>query len=254
VFACRNPALGAFVFMMVYVVATVAFVPGSLLTLGAGFTFAAALGQGVGVAVATLVVVVGATVGSLSAFLIARYVLRGTVANWARQYRILGAIDRALERNGLRLMLLLRLSPLIPFSIFNYVAALTSVSFRDYALAHVGIIPGSAAYCYIGSALSNIRDTVNNQKVRSKNPAIDWTLLAVGVVATVAALVLLTIYARRELNQSIRAVSTGEPRVELRAALPGDTPPRLDEDEVEGRPVPGTTLGGEAGRMITGGT
>lgn len=206
--ACSNIALGSVAYAGVYVVATVAFFPASLLTLGAGFTFSSALGQGVGVALATLVVFVGASVGGMLAFFLGRYVLRDTAAEWAKRYRVLGALDSAIGKSGLRLMVLLRLSPIVPFSAFNYVASITAISFRDFSLANVAILPGTAAYCYFGSLLTNVRETAAGHV---PDPALQWTLIAIGVLATVGALVLITVYARREVRAALARVGEAVP-------------------------------------------
>jgi len=204
---------GALAYALLYVVATVVFFPGSILTLGAGFTFSAALGQGVGIAVATAVVFVGASIGATLAFLLGRYVLRDSAKAWAAKYRILSAVDRAIERSGARLILLLRLSPVVPFSAFNYVAAVTGVKLRDFLIAHFALIPGTAAYCYFGSLLSSARQTALGEV---QDPVLQWVLLAVGLVATIAALVLITFYARRELNAAL--VDTDAEAAETEAA------------------------------------
>ena len=90
-------AVGPIVFAAVYFVGTILFFPGSVLTIGSGFAFAQAFGQGWGIVAGSLVVFVGATTGAAASFLLGRYALRSLVADKARQYRILAAIDRALE-------------------------------------------------------------------------------------------------------------------------------------------------------------
>lgn len=202
-----NLVLGSAAFAGVYIVATTCFFPGSILTLGAGFTFSAALGQGPGIAVATAVVFLGASLGATLAFFIGRYVLRDVAQRWSKKYRILGAIDRAIAKSGLRLMLLLRLSPVIPFSAFNYVAAATGVSIRDFVIANVAILPGTVAYCYFGSLLSSVKATADGEV---GDPALQWGLIAVGTVATVVALVTVTCFARRELNSALAEEESGE--------------------------------------------
>ena len=124
-----NPVAGLFAFMGVYFLATVLFVPGSILTLGAGFVFANAFGLGWGVLLATVAVFCGAVAGDLTAFLLGRYLLRDWVMGWTDKYKLFKAIDKALETNGFRIMSLLRLSPVIPFNAINYIAGVTAISF-----------------------------------------------------------------------------------------------------------------------------
>ena len=90
----ENPVAGLFAFMGVYFLATVLFVPGSILTLGAGFVFANAFGLGWGVLLATVAVFCGAVAGDLTAFLLGRYLLRGWVMGWTDKYKLFQAIDK----------------------------------------------------------------------------------------------------------------------------------------------------------------
>lgn len=196
-------ALGPFLFAVVYVIATVCVVPGSLLTLGAGFAFSQAFGQGHGVVVASVTTFCGATAGSVLAFLNARYILRGTVTHWAHQFRVLRAIDRAIETEAFKTVALLRLSPAIPFVAFNYVMGITSCPLVPYALASVGMIPGTIAYCYFGSLLSDAKDAAQGRGTDT-NPAIRWSILGAGILATVLALFIVTRYARRHLQDLLR--------------------------------------------------
>lgn len=131
----QNPAAGIFAFAGVYFLATVLFVPGSILTLGAGFVFSKAFGLGPGVLLATLCVFVGATSGDIATFLLGRYLLRERVTSWTVKYPLFKAIDKALENQGFRIMVLLRLSPIIPFNALNYCAGTTAITFSAYVWA-----------------------------------------------------------------------------------------------------------------------
>src|SRR6202162_5481595 len=108
----------------VYVAAVLLFVPGIVLTLGAGFLF----GLGWGIVVVSL----ASTIAAALAFLIARYLARGAVERLARKNPKFSAIDRAIGKEGWKILALLRLSPLVPFSLSNYIYGLTSVRFAPY--------------------------------------------------------------------------------------------------------------------------
>ena len=125
-----SPAAGAVLLAGVYVVAAVCFVPGSILTLGAGAAFSSALGLGWGVVVGTIAVWVGAAVGGLVAFALGRFALHGLVNRLLQRWKLTAALDAALREEGLKLMVLLRLSPLIPFNALNYVLAGTTAGSR----------------------------------------------------------------------------------------------------------------------------
>ena len=118
-----NPALGAIVLALVYIVACVLFVPGSILTLGAGASFAAALGFSYGILVASISVFVGAGIGATVSFLLGRYILHDFVQNkLIKKFELFMAIDEAILEMPLTIMILLRLSPLVPFNALNYVS------------------------------------------------------------------------------------------------------------------------------------
>ena len=137
-------AVGAIAFIALYAIATVAFFPGSILTLGAGVVF--------GVVQGALYVWIGATFGATLAFLVGRYLVRGLGdAEDCRTIPGFRAIDAAVGREGLKIVLLTRLSPIFPFNLLNYAFGVTSVSLKDYMLGCVGMIPGTILYVYIGS-------------------------------------------------------------------------------------------------------
>ena len=125
-------------FIGVYVVATVALVPGSLLTIAAGALFGLGLG--------TLIAFAGAVLGETAAFLVSRYLLRRFVVARLQASPRFSALDRALAADGRRLVFLLRLSPLIPFTLLNYAVGASRVRVRDYLLASFGMLPGTVLY------------------------------------------------------------------------------------------------------------
>ena len=126
---------GPVVVVLFYIVACLLFLPGSILTIGAGFLFKLALG--------TATVSVGATLGACAAFWVGRTVARGWVAKKIGGNAKFAAIDEAVGREGFKIVLLTRLSPVFPFNLLNYAFGLTRVRFRSYALASwIGMLPG----------------------------------------------------------------------------------------------------------------
>ena len=137
-----HPAAGVLAVILVYIVATVCFVPGSVLTIGVGYAFGRAFDQHLflGVLLASTAVFVGASSGSLCCLLLGRYLFRAPVLRLAAKYPVFRAIDRALEGNGFQIMLLLRLSPLIPYNALDYISGVTSISIVHYSLALLGLV------------------------------------------------------------------------------------------------------------------
>jgi uncharacterized membrane protein YdjX (TVP38/TMEM64 family) len=137
--------LGYVLYALVYAVCIVFFIPGSILTLGAGATF--------GVVRGTVVVVIGATLGATLAFIVARTIARKRVEAMAAKDRRFRALDKAIAADGAKIVLLIRLAVVFPFTYTNYVFGLTGVRVLPYAIATlVGIIPGTLAFVYIGAA------------------------------------------------------------------------------------------------------
>jgi uncharacterized membrane protein YdjX (TVP38/TMEM64 family) len=183
---------GPAVFVAGYVAAVVAFVPASLLTLAAGAIFG--LGEG------TAYVFVAATLGSCLAFLVARYVARGWVEARMQGNARFAAIDREIARQGGRIVFLLRLSPAFPFNLLNYALGLTRVRFRDYALAAVGMLPGTFLYVYLGRLAGDLAALAGGAE--HEETTAERVLLVVGLVATVVVVAIVTRIARRALAEA----------------------------------------------------
>lgn len=186
-------ATGVLIFGIAYVAATVAFLPGSLLTLAAGFAY----GPFWGLLVASPASVTGAT----AAFLLGRTFLR----DWARRKSSasprMTAIWRAVEREGFKVVLLLRLSPLVPFNVLNYALSLSNVRTGTYVVASaVGMLPGTVFYVYLGS----LAPTAAHLSTAAETGGTGRMLLYVaGLVATGAVVVIGARAARRALHQEL---------------------------------------------------
>jgi uncharacterized membrane protein YdjX (TVP38/TMEM64 family) len=190
-------AIAPIAFILVYMVATVAFLPGSLLTLGAGVLF--------GIVQGSFYVFIGATLGATLAFLVGRYVARGWISQKIAGNPKFKAIDRAVGKEGFKIVLLTRLSPIFPFNLLNYGMGVTGVALKDYVLASVGMIPGTIMYVYIGSLAGSIA-TIGGET--SANPVAQWTIRIIGFVATVAVTLYVTKIARKALDESIDPTDT----------------------------------------------
>lgn len=194
-----NVVAGAFAFMAVYFVATVAFVPGSILTLGGGFVFGKAMGLGPGVALASAAVFVGASLGAIASFLLGRYLLRDWVSEkLVEKYPVVSALDAAFQRNGFRIFLLIRLSPIFPFNAINYIGGVTSMKLSHYVLALFGILPGTVLYCYIGAIAGSLTESEN-----AVDGPVQIASIVVGVVFGLLAVFAASYYAKKEFNKIV---------------------------------------------------
>lgn len=185
--------LGPVAFIMIYILATVLFLPGSILTLGAGVVFGVILGA--------IYVFIGATLGATAAFLVGRYLARGWVSQQIENNTKFRAIDQAVAREGLKIVLLTRLSPVFPFNLLNYALGVTQVSLKDYFLGSVGMIPGTIMYVYLGSLAGNL--ALIGSANQPTNPTVQWIIRIVGFVATVAVTVYVTRVARKALEEEV---------------------------------------------------
>ncbi len=176
-----------------YSLATVAFVPGLLLTLASGVIF--------GIFWGTVYTFIGATIGSALAFLVARYVIRRAVERRLAGQPRFQAIDRAVGRQGLKIVFLMRLSPIFPYNLLNYACGVTRVRFRDYLLASFGMIPGTLLYVYYGKALGSLAAVFAGAEVEKGTEF--WVFMALGLVATIAVTTYITRLAGRALRQEI---------------------------------------------------
>lgn len=180
---------GPVVFVAVYILATVLLIPGSVLTLGAGAVFG--LGPGL------LWVTLGANLGAQAAFLVGRYFAGDWVARKIAGNAAFTAIDKAVAKEGWKIVGLTRLSPAFPFTFLNYAFGLTRVSFRHYALAtFFGMMPGTVLYVYLGAlAKAGVRH-------EGRTPG-QWALLIVGLLATLTVTVYVTRLAKRALARKV---------------------------------------------------
>ena len=184
---------GPIVFVLGYVVATVAFIPGSLLTLTGGAIFG--LTQG------TALVFVGASLGAVAAFLSSRHLVRRAIEKRVAAEPRFAAIDRAVGREGFKIVLLLRLSPVVPFVLLNYALGLTRVKLRDYVGALVGMIPATFLYVYYGKVAGDVAAAAAG--VGAERGWGTWAVTGAGLLATVAVIVLVTRIARRALREEV---------------------------------------------------
>lgn len=182
---------GPVVFVAGYVVAAVAFVPGSILTLAAGAIFG--LSKGV------VIVFLAAMLGSAAAFLVARYVARPAIERRLAGNTRFAAIDRAVGAQGRKIVFLLRLSPVFPFNLLNYALGLTKVRFLDFFIASVGMLPGTLLYVYYGKIAGDVAALAGGSAV-AKGPAY-YAVLILGLVATIVVTTIVTRIARRALKE-----------------------------------------------------
>lgn len=187
---------GPIAFIAIYNLATVLFLPGSLLTLGGGAIF--------GLVQGSIYVFVAATLGATFAFLIGRYLARDAIAKKIDGNQKFKAIDEAIAKEGLKIVFLTRLSPIFPFNLLNYALGLTSVSLKDYVLGSIGMLPGTILYVYLGSLAGDL--AMIGQESATVDPAtarLQLIARVIGLLATLGVTVYITKVAKKALDSSV---------------------------------------------------
>ncbi|MCC7043682.1 MAG: TVP38/TMEM64 family protein [Acidobacteria bacterium] len=186
-------AVGVVVYAAAYIAATVLLLPGSILGLGAGFAY----GPLGGTLLVSPVSVTAATI----AFLLGRTVARGWIAERVSRDPRFAAIDAAIEREGLKIVLLLRLSPVFPFNVLNYALGLTRVRLSHYVVgSFVGMLPGTFLYVYLGSLVTTTASLgATGETAGTAQQVVYWG----GLAATVLATIFIMRLARRALRAAL---------------------------------------------------
>jgi uncharacterized membrane protein YdjX (TVP38/TMEM64 family) len=194
-------SLAWLIYVLTYIVATVLLMPGSILTLAAGFVFGLPLG--------VALVSVGSVLGASAAFFVGRFMARDWVSHRIADLPRFRALDSASRHDGFTIVLLARLSPLFPFNLLNYGLGITGVHFKHFlAASWIGMLPGTVLYVYIGSLASDVTE------LTAQGLSGGWgrALLIAGFAATVV----LTVFITRKATQALNAHLAVEP------ALAGD--------------------------------
>ncbi len=151
-------AIGALLFVLLYVVSTVLVLPGSVLTIAAGIIYGPYWAAGI--------VLVGSVTGASLAFLLARSWLHPWVQSRFGEGAAFRTIAARTQKDGAKLVFLLRLSPIVPFSILNYLLGLTSVTLGEFVLASaVGMTPGILLYTHVGSTLGSLSELTSGAAI-----------------------------------------------------------------------------------------
>ena len=188
-----NPSISWAVYIGLYILATVLLLPGSILTLGAGFLFGVGFGY--------LLVAIGSVVGATLAFLIGRFLARDWVDSRLSEMPKFAALDRAVSERGALIVFLTRLSPIFPFNLLNYALGLTAVRPLTYILVSwIGMIPGTLLYVYLGSVASDLTGLLSGEV---STGAVGGWLLYVGLGATLILTIVITRIATQTLNKHL---------------------------------------------------
>jgi uncharacterized membrane protein YdjX (TVP38/TMEM64 family) len=182
-------------FIGLYALCCLLFIPGSVLTIAAG----AAYGFWGGSAL----VLAGNGLGSVLSLLITRLFLRDWMARRIANNPRLKALEKAVADDDLRLVFLTRLSPIMPFSLINYSLGLTKISAWRFLLAtEVGAIPATFVYVYMGTLMGNLARIAPDLK---QHRPLEWAFQGAGLALAVGVTIYVTRLATRALNQRLES-------------------------------------------------
>ena len=148
-----DSGLGIFFFVVIYIFIVLLILPASWLSIAAGYLYGTYLGSAI--------VFISAFIGASISFFISKRFLSKKVLDMISKYPKLSLLENIIQKGGLKLIVLTRLSPLFPFSILNYFYGLNNITYKDFSISLMCIIPGTFLYCSVGSLLNDLSDIVN---------------------------------------------------------------------------------------------
>ncbi|XP_004486152.1 uncharacterized protein [Cicer arietinum] len=184
---------GPLVLAVAYIPLTVLAVPASVLTLGGGYLF--------GLPVGFVADSIGATVGAGAAFLLGRTIGRPFVVSRLKDYPQFRSVAIAIRRSGFKIVLLLRLVPLLPFNMLNYLLSVTPVSIGEYMLASwLGMMPITLGLVYVGTTLKDLSDVTHGWSEFSKTR---WAFIIIGLAISMVLMICVTKVAKSALDKAL---------------------------------------------------
>ena len=182
-------------FVVAYVLSSIFLAPVFLLTIAAGAIFG--LWRG------TLLVFVTKMISSSVVFGLASPLSRSRLMRWADRDPRVAAVRRAVADDGVWVMFLLRLSPVVPFVLLNYALALSGVRYRNFVIAMVGTVPTIVMYVYYGKIIGDVAKIAAG--VSPPRGPEYYVLLVTGLIATVLATTSIARASKRAFDNARRA-------------------------------------------------
>ncbi|KAF4358730.1 hypothetical protein G4B88_015081 [Cannabis sativa] len=211
-------AWGPLVLAVAYIPLTILAVPASVLTLGGGYLF--------GLPVGFLADSIGATLGAGAAFFLGRTIGKSYVVSKLKDYPQFSSVAIAIRRSGFKIVLLLRLVPLLPFNMLNYLLSVTPVPIGEYMLASwLGMMPITLALVYVGTTLKDLSDVTHGWSEFSKTR---WAVIFLGFVVSVVLMICVTRVAKAALDKALAENEDIDSILESPEDLPISAEPNTD--------------------------
>ncbi len=184
--------LGIISFILLYIFWVNIFLPGSWLSMLGGLLYGSLLGS--------LYVFLGASLGAILTFLLGRTFLHRWFQKRLSSFPKLELVERSITNEGVKFVILTRLSPLFPFAILNIAYSFSNISFRDFLIGLLAIFPGTFLYCSLGSLASNIYRF--DEILKGEDQLYSFTLTGIGFFATLLLVLMISRIARRSLQET----------------------------------------------------
>jgi uncharacterized membrane protein YdjX (TVP38/TMEM64 family) len=201
----KHPRYGELAIMGGYIIAETLFFPRSVLTVATGYALRKAYGNSdktllVGIPLVSF----AGSIASVIHFGMGRYIFSETAKNICARYPIFKALDKALVTDGFILMTLLHLSPMVPFSILNFCVGMSAMSFKDFCLSFIGVLPGSIVFILIGTTLSDISDLLTGKSnLNAKEQQIELAFVSIGSVLGIFAIIWTSLVTKKYFDEIV---------------------------------------------------
>lgn len=214
----NNPKCGLAAYIIVYALHMVFFLPGTPLTVGAGYIFKHTFGWTIGIALCSIISLFGSFVGGILCFLFGRYFIRDTVRRWSKKYPLLDDIDAAVSENGFKVMCIIYLIPVIPLGFVSYIIGTTSMPVIEFAKAKIAALPLTMIYVFLGASAGTLM--IHESKISQRKYNSTWSkinddhdlhgkddfvftpkLILSGILLSIISTVFITIKMKKELKK-----------------------------------------------------
>ena len=182
-------------------------IPKSILTLGAGFVYVDILGTVAGVLTSTAIVWISASIGATLSFLNGRYLMRSRVVECSSKFPNWTIIEQVVEEYGFSVTFWLRMSSVTPYNVFNYLMGMTSVRLVDYVLAHFGMIPDIAVYCFVGGGISEI---ILIAETGLRDHIVFIVVLTTTLALSIIGMLIISYFAKKRFDKMVRELGDSE--------------------------------------------
>ncbi len=183
---------GSIAFIIFYAFWVMALLPSSWISMLGGFIYGSILGS--------IFVFIGASIGAILTFLTGRFFLRNIILRNLSSFPRLKLIEQSISKEGIKLIILTRLSPAFPFGLLNLAYSISNVKMRDFVISLLAILPGTLLYCSLGSFAGEI--TKFNDILENSNDLFSFILSIIGLLSTILVAIILINSIRKSIEGS----------------------------------------------------